>query len=166
MTGLGEAWLLKAISTYSFLGVSKTLISLTILPESRSMHSAERVLPSAGAVVSQTCLPRMTGDDQPLLGMAVFQTMFSSFLSSHFSGRPVALETPEPLGPRNWVQSSAETGTASRSSDSSGRNRMGTSGHRLEGRSAGVPGRPSRVGRQRAGLSLSERAFLASIRWT
>src|ERR1700720_3047314 len=81
------------------------------LPESRSRHNAERVVPSGGAVVSQTCLPRTTGDDQPLPGMAVFQAML--VFSSQVVGKPVDWETPAPLGPRNCVQeSSAPTGRA------------------------------------------------------
>src|SRR5438445_424349 len=49
----------------------------------------------------------MTGDDQPLSWMAVFQTTFS--FSLHLTGRPVASECPAPLGPRNWFQLSAAT---------------------------------------------------------
>src|SRR4051794_41853506 len=82
-------------------------MSFRILPESRSTQMALRVLPSAGAVVIQTCLPSTTGDDQPLPGMGVFQVTFSFFFSSQVIGRPVAFETPEPLGPRNIVPSSS-----------------------------------------------------------
>src|SRR4051812_3185703 len=131
ITGLGEAWLLKSIMTYSFFGVSKTFMSFRILPLSRATQTALRVEPSAAAVVRQTCLPKTTRHDQPLPGMAVFQTTFSSFFSSQVIGSPLESDTPEPLGPRNIVQlSAARAGRAAHNVSSSGsRQRMRTSRH-------------------------------------
>src|SRR4051812_29998829 len=94
------------MKVYSFFGVSKTLKSCSTLPVSRSTQTAQREVPSAGAVVSQTWLPQTTGDDQPLSWMAVFQVML--VFSSQWAGRPVAVEMPAPWGPRNWGQLSAE----------------------------------------------------------
>src|SRR5215218_8103631 len=45
------------------------------------------------------------GDDHPFPGTSTFQRTFS--VSLQWTGRPVALECPWPVGPRNSVQSSA-----------------------------------------------------------
>src|SRR5262245_28768364 len=87
---------------YGGVGVSKILTSWRTLPLSRSRQIAHWAVPSSRAVVTQTCWPRTTGDDQPLSWMGVFQTTL--VLSSQVVGRPVELERPVPLGPRNWAQ--------------------------------------------------------------
>src|SRR3954463_9992108 len=46
-----------------------------------------------------------TGDDHPFPGTSTCQRTFSVLLQ--WIGKPVALECPWPLGPRNCVQSSA-----------------------------------------------------------
>src|SRR4051794_5322337 len=61
-------------------------------------------LPSAGALVSHTCLPRITGDDQALPLIETFHATF--VFSSHFTGRPFESDLPSPAGPRKAGQSS------------------------------------------------------------
>ena len=46
------------------LATSKILRSSRIRPLSRSMQRTDRILPSSVAVVSQTCFPQITGEDQ------------------------------------------------------------------------------------------------------
>src|SRR5262245_3044334 len=97
-----------------------------ISPLSRSTQTADSFLPSAVALVSQICLPQMTGDDHALPGMAVFQTTFS--LSLHLIGRPRADDRPSPLGPRTPGQlPSARQEEAMRKSGRMARRDMGSS---------------------------------------
>src|ERR1041385_2646894 len=74
-----------------------------ILPESASTQMAKKSLPPAVAVVNQTCLPRMTGVDQPRSWIGVFQVTL--LVSLQCSGRPVAVEWPSAVGPRKSGQS-------------------------------------------------------------
>src|SRR3569623_679764 len=74
-------------------------------PVFRSIHTADKRLPSSVALVAQTCSSQTTGEDQALPGSAVFQRMFC--VSLHWIGKPVASEMPAPSGPRNCVQRSA-----------------------------------------------------------
>jgi hypothetical protein len=65
-----------------------------------STATTKSSLPSGVAVVIQIRSPSTIGDDQPLPWIGVFQRTFSASL--HFSGSPVAVDTPLPSGPRNW----------------------------------------------------------------
>src|SRR4051794_18434631 len=69
------------------------------LPLSRSTQRTDNSCPSLLAVVSQTSLPRITGEDQARPGVGVFH--FTFFSSLQVSGKPLAVEMPFPVGPRN-----------------------------------------------------------------
>ena len=81
------------------LAISKTFTSWTILPAvAIDADGEDPWRPGAVAVVIQICLPQMTGDDQPLPWMAVFQTTFS--VSLQVTGRPCESLRPSAVGPR------------------------------------------------------------------
>src|SRR5262245_23229183 len=80
-------------------------MSWMTLPVFLSTQMAKSFLPSSVAAVTQIWSSQITGLDQPLLCSGVFHLTFS--FSLHFVGRPVALDVPSPLGPRNWGQLSA-----------------------------------------------------------
>src|SRR5256885_15749360 len=87
---------------YCGTGTSNSLRSRRTLPLPLSTHTTPSSCPSSLAVVTHTCSPHTTGDDQALPCTAVFHTTFSC--SDHLSGRAVESETPWPVGPRNWGQ--------------------------------------------------------------
>ena len=60
----------------------------------------------SSAVVTQRVFPSKTGDDQPRPGSSVFH--FRESFSPKVTGTFSAVETPSPLGPRNWGQGAAE----------------------------------------------------------
>src|SRR3954464_9599482 len=103
-------------------GLSNTFRSWMVLPLFPSTHTADRSLPSSGAVVIQTCLPQMTGDDQPLPWIAVFQRTFSD--SDQRKGAADAA-WPSAVGPRKAGQFC--DGVAAREADAttSSRDRVG-----------------------------------------
>ena len=76
--------------------------SQTSLPVLRSKHSVNSF--SFSNAVKNTKRRVRTGDDFPRRTGALHTTFFSL---SNCIGNPVSLETPEPLGPRKRVQSSA-----------------------------------------------------------
>ena len=74
-------------------------MSCTIRPLSRATATADSRVPSAVAFESQTRSSQMTGDDQALPGIAVFQA--TPLDSLHSTGRLCSCETPSPVTPRN-----------------------------------------------------------------
>ena len=117
----------------SGFSTSKTRISCTIRPESRSTQTANSCLPSSAAVVSQICLSQTTGDEWPRSWIAVFQRTF--FVSLQVRGRSACWQAPLAAGPRNCGQgSSAATAAVQESRSAKAIVRMAKS----EGGSSGV----------------------------
>src|ERR1700675_5087368 len=84
-------------------GVRISVRSHSSLPVRRSKHCVNNF--SFSKPVRKTRLAVRTGDDFPAL-TGVLQTTFLALSNS--TGKPVSEETPEPLGPRKRVQSSAD----------------------------------------------------------
>src|SRR5579863_5301875 len=72
-------------------------------PVARSRQMVKSLPPSTA--VTKMRSPVSTGEECPG-GRLVFQTTF--LLGPNSTGRFFSLETPELLGPRNWVHSSAQ----------------------------------------------------------
>src|SRR5260370_19818553 len=98
MAGVGDGFVLNACENWG-VGTSNSLRSNRIFPESLSTATANSSLPSGVAVVSHSWRPRMTGDDHARPWMGVFQRTF--WVSLQVIGRPMAVDTPSPSGPRN-----------------------------------------------------------------
>jgi len=63
---------------------------------------------SETAAVTNSLSPTTTGCDKPVPGSFTFQARFLS--ADHSVGMAAPFVAPDPLGPRNWGQSSAITG--------------------------------------------------------
>src|SRR5207253_585134 len=108
ITGVGEPYVLNGWA-YCGFSTSKSLRSRRIFPVSQSAHRANNWRPSSVAVVIQSCLSQITGEDQARPWIGVFHFTFCSSLQ--FTGNPVFSEEASPRGPRNCGQFNSSPGT-------------------------------------------------------